>query len=105
MTHGRHNIKGNREPFQEVNRPDRKTDHVQLLYWLASTILYPSRVSRDGVVRILARLRTGWSGVPVLAEAKQFSLIQNIQTGSGAQLASSSLRTASSSSVGKAAGA
>jgi hypothetical protein len=40
--------------------------------------------NRNSVVGIATVLRVGWSGVPVPVEARDFSVIQNVQTGSGA---------------------
>ena len=47
--------------------------------------------SRDKVVGIATRLRAGGFRVRILVRSKDFSLLQNVQTGSGAHPASSSV--------------
>jgi hypothetical protein len=54
------------------------------------TIYYGCLSSTVGIV---TGLRTGWYWVQILAEARDFSRLENIQTSSGAQPASYSMRS------------
>ena len=56
------------------------------------TIIWFQR-SRDIVITMELRLQAGWSGVQIMVGATDFCLLQNVQPGSGANLASSELDT------------
>ena len=50
-------------------------------------------MSLDGVAGMATRLRAEWSRVRILVEAKDFTLLQNIQLGSGVHPALYSMGT------------
>jgi hypothetical protein len=56
-------------------------------------IQYYNNISWDSLVGIITRLQAGQSEVQFLAEPRDFSLFQSIQTSSGAQPASYAMST------------
>ena len=56
------------------------------------TLIWFQRTS-DSVISMELQLQAGWCGVQIMIGATDFCLLQNVQLGSGAHLASSELCT------------